>query len=760
MGRTALAASKGNGVVSLETSTKMSAFDPTEMRLLLGGKGAGLFEMRQLGLPVPPAFVLTTKVCNNYLVDGWDSNLDAEIEAAVDELERLTDRRFGGASNPLLVSVRSGAPVSMPGMMDTVLNVGMNDEVRLALAAESGSERFANQTWLRFTRMYSEIVLGVPSSAIEGVVGTDHRTADPGELAEVADRVSGLAAERGGIPQNPLSQLRRAIIAVFDSWRSSRADVFRATEGIDEALGTAAIVQVMVFGNRDDRSGTGVFFTRDPATGLPGPYGDFLVDAQGEDVVAGTHEVEPLAVLNQHQPELFGELVSIGDRLEKHYQDMCDIEFTISSGRLYILQTRVGRRSPLAAVRMATAMANDPDFPLSRREAVARIRPDTLIQLSAQGVVADGATPLAVGIAASPGVGVGVLCCDPDQAADLAQQGAAVVLARRETSPSDVHGMVGAAAVVTSLGGSSSHAAVVARGWGIPAVTGAGTLRIADGGCYVGEHYVAEGALITVCGTTGSVYVGDQRDDTSPPVAEVEELRRWAAETGQEFGASSVDEVRPEQDATTSGSSAESSISHELSELALARIVQLKGMCTSEAAAEALSVPVGDVDRLAKAMAGRLTESPRGWALDPSGRAWVQSALSQERETVDQSQVDEIYREFIPLNDAFKILVFEWQNTDRGEAAVAETASRLQDLHDRFAPIVDRTCAHASRLQPFVSRFERALEAVAGGDGSMVASPLKDSYHTAWFEFHEELICLSGRNRADEERAEAERHGG
>ncbi|MHB8577117.1 MAG: PEP/pyruvate-binding domain-containing protein, partial [Dehalococcoidia bacterium] len=397
-----------------------AAFDATA---LLGGKGAGLAEMtRRLGLPVPPGFTITTAVCRRYLASGWPEGLSERIEAGLDRIAERTGRRFGDPTAPLLVSVRSGAPVSMPGMLDTVLNVGMTPNVRERLAMESRNPVFAADTWLRFCRMYAETVLGLPGGELAGAAACDGTAT--GKLA-AAERIRRLAAARArpGIPEEPEVQLRGAVAAVFRSWNSDRARVFRAREGVTEDLGTAVTVQAMVFGNLDDRSGTGVVFTRNPATGDSEPLGDYLEGAQGEDVVAGTHAVGGLDALLQQLPGVYAELLEVLRKLERDCRDLCDVEFTVSAGRLYILQTRVGRRSPLAAVRIAVAMAEEPGFPLTKAEAVARIDDDTLRQLAAAGRMDPAATPVARGLPASPGVGVGVLCCDPDRAVELSESG-------------------------------------------------------------------------------------------------------------------------------------------------------------------------------------------------------------------------------------------------------------------------------------------------------------------------------------------------
>jgi len=706
---------------------------------LLGGKGANLAEMtQQLDLPVPPAFVITTDVCRSHLSGKWPEGLEDRIRTALDELGAQLGQCFGDAQLPFLVAVRSGSPVSMPGMMDTLLNVGINPEVRDALATQTGDATFAAQTWLRFCRMYAEMVLGIDRGEVEAAAVFPADNAD--SLNAAADRVLAIAAEFGGIPLDPHAQVLGAVTAVFDSWNSPRARIFRDTEGIDHQIGTAVTVQAMVFGNLGDQSGTGVVFTRNPASGHDEPYGDYLPRAQGEDVVAGTHEVHGLDHLAETLPGSFGELLQVCDRLERHYRDMCDIEFTIACGRLYILQTRIGRRSPEAAIRIAVQMADDPDFPLTRAEAVARVDHSMLDTLAAQSVVAANAAPIATGIAASPGVGVGTLSCDPDAAAELAEAGQHVVLARAETSPADVHGMVGAAGLVTSFGGAVSHAAVVARSWGIPAVTGVRSMSLVAGGIEIGGEFVAEGSTVTVDGTGGGLYIGDQLADHDHEVAELDTVRRWAVELGVELGEMAVghDEV---------------AMAHrDVDEFAVVRTVALKGMGGEDVIASALETDTAAVAEIVASFPQLLESGARGLALTPIGRDWLSTRLAEELTCVDVSAMNELYERFEPLNRRFKMLVTDWQGSDQSKADFDATIEALGQLHGEFIPIVVESELLAGRLRPYPARFDRALDAVRNGDLSMLASPLKDSYHTIWFEYHEELFHFTGRSRRDEER--------
>jgi pyruvate,orthophosphate dikinase len=706
---------------------------------LLGGKGAGLVEMTQaLGLPVPPGFTITTEVCRRFLEGGWPADLNEALATHLDRLGKRLGRRLGQPEAPLLVSVRSGAPVSMPGMMDTVLNIGMTPAVRDALAA-SASPAFAADTWLRFCRMYAAIVLRVPEGAIAEAASSDGSVEG---LLTAAERVRALAVAAGGIPDDPLEQVRGAVAAVFRSWHSERARTFREREGISETLGTAVTVQAMVFGNLGSRSGTGVVFTRDPATGAPGPFGDYLACAQGEDVVAGTHTVGGLDAMRRQVPVAYTALLGALDRLERHARDMCDVEFTVSDGELYILQTRIGRRSPLAAVRIAVAMATDPAFPLSRAEAVARIDARVLRQLSDLGAVRTDAVPLARGIAASPGVGAGVLCCDPDRAAEMAGRGVAVVLAREATSPSDIHGMVCAAGLVTTLGGAASHAAVVARSWAIPAVTSLADVVVRPDGLQIGDVLLTEGAVVTVDGTSGAVYAGDQRADGSGDIPELHLLRAWAADLGLELG-------------METGATDDAGRDADITLLELARTVQLKGLCTAERAAAALSAALPRVEALVGENEPYFQATPRGVMLTPVGRGWLIEQLAAERGAADHHALEACYRDFMALNDRFKQAVSGWQTAAPDEAEDArweELVGAISVIHARLQPVLSRSAGQIGRLARYGRRFEQALAALRAGDRAMLASPLKDSYHQVWFEYHEELIGLCGRNRMEEER--------
>jgi pyruvate,orthophosphate dikinase len=517
---------------------------PMEMKDLLGGKGANLAEMTSvLGLPVPPGFTISTDACRAYMQGGWPEGLSAEVARARRRLEREMDKEIGDPTDPLLVSVRSGAKFSMPGMMDTVLNLGLNDQSVEGLAKQTDDERFAYDSYRRFVAMYGRIVLGVPGEefdalfdAAKELAGTTSDAKVPTELLRyLVESYQQLVERHTGepFPQGPDDQLRGAIEAVFRSWNGPRAVAYREREHIPHTLGTAVNVQAMVFGNRDDRSGTGVGFTRDPATGREGVYGDFLVNAQGEDVVAGIRNTEPLSALRRTFPAVYRELMDVFDRLERHYRDMCDTEFTIEQGKLWMLQTRVGKRTGRAALKMAVDMTKEPKIRLSHAEAVSRISEDHLSAVLHPQFAGKQHDVIAKGLAASPGAAVGRAYFSADDAEAAAKRGEHVVLVRNETSPEDVHGMLAADGILTARGGLVSHAAVVARGWGKPAVVGAEVLRIGRHSFTVGGLTVSEGDWISIDGTTGEVVAGKVELTAAAPPPEFDILLGWADQIRQ-----------------------------------------------------------------------------------------------------------------------------------------------------------------------------------------------------------------------------------
>jgi len=514
---------------------------PMGFKDLLGGKGANLAEMTSvLGLPVPPGFTISTDACRAYMDAGWPEGLGAEVAKQVKRLEKAMGKRLGDAADPLLVSVRSGAKFSMPGMMDTVLNLGLNDDSVEGLAKQTGDERFAYDSYRRFVAMYGRIVQGIEGTAFDRLLDTakewDGVTADsqisPDTLRRLVRRYQDVVHRHTGrpFPQDPADQLRGAIEAVFQSWNGARANAYRLRERIPHDLGTAVNVQAMVFGNRDDNSGTGVGFTRDPATGAQGAYGDFLVNAQGEDVVAGIRNTEPLSALKRRFPAIYDELLAIFERLEAHYRDMCDTEFTIDQGKLWMLQTRVGKRTGAAALRMAAEMTKGRKWRITKAEAVQRVTADHLDQMLHPQFAGTGHTVIATGLAASPGGAVGRAYFTADGAQAAAGRGEKVILVRSETSPEDVHGMIVAEGILTARGGLVSHAAVVARGWGKPAVVGAESVRITGASFTAGAVTVDEGDVISLDGTTGRVVLGPVELSSATPTAEFALVLSWADE--------------------------------------------------------------------------------------------------------------------------------------------------------------------------------------------------------------------------------------
>ena len=668
---------------------------------LVGSKAANLGVMaRDLGLPVPPGFVISTAACRAYLAGGWPEGLDDEIREGMAAIETAIGRRFGDSADPLLVSVRSGAPVSMPGMMDTILNLGITPKTTGA---------FADACRARLETMFRDTV----------------------------------GAE---VPDDPWAQLRQAIEAVFRSWNGDRARAYRAKEAIADDLGTGVVVQAMVFGNRGPDSGTGVLFTRNPATGERALYGDVMFDAQGEDVVAGTHATERISVLDERMPAIAGELRDHADRLERQYADMCDIEFTIEDGRLWLLQVRVGKRSPQAALRIARDMAADESFPLTREQAIERVATllaDPPVRATSRSSIL---RPLVTGLPASPGTASGEIATTPEAAVEAAAAGRPVILVRSETSPDDVHGMAKAAGILTAQGGLASHAAVVARGWSIPAVVGASAVQVGDRWVALGDRRFRAGDTITIDGGSGEVFEG-AIPGTTEPVPEAATLLGWARElgitVGEEGGAREPTARQPARRASMDD---------------LIRALGIKGFASTEGAADALAStpdqvqPLLDdlvVDGLAASMTGayRLTDTGKGRA----------SELLEAERTKWGAAADAALDAFLALDHRMKETVTAWQlkepdvvndhsdpDYDRG------VLDRLAALHEEAAAFLDANTGGSPRLATYHQRLHAALEQALAGDGRFVASPRVDSYHGVWFELHEDLIQLAGRTREDE----------
>ena len=722
------------------------------VRLLVGGKAAGLGIMaRELHLHVPPGFVISTDACRAFLSGGWPPGLDREIRAGMAGIEGAIGRRYGDRGEPLLVSVRSGAPISMPGMMDTLLNLGINDATEGGLARGPAGEAFARDCRARLRDQFQTLV------------GID----EP--------------------PDDPWAQLRLAVEAVFRSWTSDRARTYRQHDGISEELGTAVTVQAMVFGNRDERSATGVLFTRNPATGEPQLYGDLLFAAQGEDVVAGTHRTEPIAVLDERMPEVGRELRGAARRLEEHYGDLCDIEFTIESGRLWLLQVRIGKRSPQAALRIAVDMAEDPGFPLSREAAVRRVA--TLLDKPPVMTTDRGLrpAPLTVGLAASPGVATGEIVTSPEAAERAAGKGRPVILVRAETSPDDVHGMARAAGILTARGGLASHAAVVARGWGIPAVVGAESVVVGTHGIGIAGVELPSGELVTIDGSTGEVFRGTVTAATEVvPAARI--LLDWARELGIAIGGDGASEGAAADGAAGTASSAGAAVTAgagaaagasaisipapagdapALTAEACLQILGVKGFATLDGIAEALgSMPDAAKEVLDELVDQGLAAAPGGmYRLSDAGRDRHGELLDRERSAIGSAGAGTLLDGFLVLDRRMKETVTAWQLRDATPGTppvVNDHSDRDYDrgVLDRLAGLAadaDAWLAEAvgavTSLTTYRRRLERAARNAASGDQRYVASPRVDSFHSVWFELHEDLILLAGRTRADAEAA-------
>jgi pyruvate,orthophosphate dikinase len=525
----------------------------SSLRNLLGGKGANLAEMASIDLPVPPGFTITTEVCTAYYDNNknYPADLQAQVDAALARIEAAVERTFGDPERPLLVSVRSGARVSMPGMMDTVLNLGLNDVTVEGLAKGSGDTRFAWDSYRRFIQMYGSVVLGVDHHRFEEIIETAKIDADvtedtaltPEHWQQVVEEYKKMVAEETGspFPQEPRDQLWGAIGAVFGSWMNPRANTYRRLHDIPASWGTAVNVQAMVFGNMGEDCATGVCFTRDPSTGLNEFYGEYLVNAQGEDVVAGIRTPRPLSKayakpgetsMEEALPEAYAELNKVRDVLERHYKDMQDIEFTVQQNKLYMLQTRTGKRSAAASLRIAVEMAES--GLIDRNTAIMRVNPSALDQLL-HPTLDPKATPklFAKGLPASPGAASGAVVFSADEAELRAQKGDSVILVRIETSPEDIHGMHAARGILTTRGGMTSHAAVVARGMGRPCVAGAGGIVVDYGAqtLSAGGVRIAAGDVITLDGATGEVFAGPVKMIEPQLSGEFGTLMGWADET-------------------------------------------------------------------------------------------------------------------------------------------------------------------------------------------------------------------------------------
>ena len=688
-----------------------------EVVALVGGKAAHLGVMaRDLGLPVPPGFVVSTQACRDYLEHGWPEGLTDEITTHMRGIERIVGRGFADPRNPLLVSVRSGAAVSMPGMMDTILNLGLNEQTVAGLAEQSRDTAFAAACRDRLTAMFRE------------TVGVEQ------------------------VPDDPWLQLRQAIEAVFRSWNSDRARAYRRVERIPDDLGTAVTVQAMVFGNLGVDSGTGVLFTRNPATGERTFFGDVLFDAQGEDVVAGTHRTDPVATLRDRMPRVGEQLWTYAEMLERHFADMCDIEFTIEQGRLWLLQVRVGKRSPQAALRLAVDMATDPQFPLTKADAVNRVANQLATPPTTFARDPDDRPPIAHGLPASPGLASGEIQTSPAEAIRLAETGSAVILVRAETSPEDVPAMARSKGVLTCRGGIASHAAVVARGWGIPAVVGVSGLQLSPSGVTVNGRAYAVGDVITIDGSTGDVYPGavHGKEVVSP---DAETLLGWARELGIAIGAPSSSPTPDRADTADAEAADPDEVLTTLSIRTISTVDALASAALVSPQALRITLDRLDAEGLISLTSGfvQLTEG---------GAARADGRRERERGAWGPAAAVEALNRFARLDKEMKDTVTSWQmRTGDGEQRINDHAdsnydaavlARLATLHADTDRWLGSLTGAPDRMARYRRRLDRAMDAVRGGDVTFVASPQVDSFHTIWFDLHEDLIRLAGRTREDE----------
>ncbi len=747
----------------------------------IGGKAWGVNRMCALGLVVPPAFVISTRVCRDYFAKGPAvlDELWEELAEHVGKLEAKTARRFGDPSCPLLVSVRSGAARSMPGMMDTVLNLGINAAVAQHLAVATGDARYAAETHRRFVEQYARIVpaRGEPS-----------------------------------VPDDAWSQLRATVAAVFDSWNSPRALAYRRNRGLSDDSGTAVMVQAMVFGNLDDRSGTGVVFSRNPMTGERPVWGEWLGRAQGEDVVAGTRTPDSLDELRRCLPSAYDGLIAAAALLEQDARDIQDIEYTVESGKLWLLQCRVAKRSPRAALKAAVAFVDEglisPDEALDRLDSEA-VRQLSLAVLGPQSASRE---PILLGEPACPGIATGILVSDPRDAERRSHMGEDVILARPTTSPEDLQGVIASRALITETGGSTSHAAVVSRELGRPCIVGCGKDRI---GPFIGQR-------ITLDGATGRIWAGDltapaASDDEDPAVqrliawglplvplrilatgeapiqtVDLDPLgdqwrsglqphavvrgRMLETENGLRAALSAgVDAVivqnrlaailtclraSPAPDAAfLARMAAVPEHAANLSAFTLLRVAALKGRASLSVLGDSLSLPAEATADAYDALCARglCTRTPRDVRVTALGREVLDKLLASERSRTDPAEAAALYGEFSILNRSLKQIVTAWQvlpdgtpNTHQDASYDARVLRDLADLHRKFTAFCPRLAALVPRLALYRERLDRAEARIAAGDTAFVARTTEDSYHTVWFELHEDLLSISGLTRREQ----------
>ena len=722
---------------------------------LFGGKGAGLVEMTSLGLPVPPGFTITTEASRHLLESGeLPPGIWEEVAGAIERLEQKTSRSFGSGPVPILLSVRSGAAVSMPGMMDTVLNLGMNDDVVDALIEWTGDEHFARDAQRRFIQMYANVVLGIEDSQFQsvltelrsgrGVAGDNELTAE--DLRMASEKFRGIVEELhpGGLPDDPMEQLRNAITAVFESWDNKRAIDYRRIHGIPDEIGTACNVQMMVFGDLGPDSGTGVCFTRDPSTGEMAAYGDYLPQAQGEDVVAGVRNTLTLDEMGELQPDAHGRLITIMDDLEKHYRDMCDIEFTIEKGVLYILQARVGKRTAAAAIRLAVAM--EEEGLIDRETALLRVSPDSLEQLRRPQIDPEKAnSPFVTGVAASPGAAIGIAAFDADTAVELAQQGHKVILIRPETTPDDIHGMSAAEGILTSHGGKTSHAAVVARGMGKPAVTGASDLIVdtTNKVATAGNVDIRNGDTLTIDGTSGTAYAGELEVMEPETLPELERLLDWADSIrtlGVRANADMAEDAATARDLGAEGiglARTEHMFLGERLDIVRRIILSTEEEEKEEALDELERLQIGDFIGILEAMDG-LPVVVR--LLDPPLHEFLPSRLELEQEAVRRVRAGRSVEDLHAMSDK----VAKWEETNpmlglrgvrlglmvsrlyrmQARAAAKAIAERIRAGGRPMMEIMIPLVATAQELELMRGIVEEEMEAATASNGIDISVPV------------------------------------
>ncbi|MCL6636851.1 MAG: pyruvate, phosphate dikinase [Alicyclobacillus sp.] len=737
-------------------------FDEVERpdRQLLGGKGANLAEMTRAGFPVPPGFTLTTAACHAFQEAGEriPDVIDDQVMTALARLEERTGKVFGGMDQPLLVSVRSGAPISMPGMMDTILNLGLNAQTVVALAERTGNPRFAYDCYRRFIQMFGDVVLGIPHhefehelEAVKTAAGRDSdqaMTADDWQV--VVERYLRLVERRLGqpFPQDPRTQLRLAIAAVFRSWNNQRAVVYRKVHKIPDSLGTAVNVQAMVFGNMGDDSGTGVAFTRNPSTGERGVFGEYLTNAQGEDVVAGIRTPKPIAALATDMPAIYMQFMELCDRLERHYRDVQDIEFTVEQGRLFLLQTRSAKRTAAAAVKIAVDLVEE--GLIDRETALLRVEPEQLHQLLHPRIREDaGLEVLAKGLPASPGAASGQVVFDADSAAEWARQGRRVLLVRTETTPEDIHGILAAEGILTSRGGMTSHAAVVARGMGKPCVCGCDALVINPQArtCRIGGREVREGDWLSIDGATGRVLWGEVAREQAGFSPEFETLLRWADEVRQLGVRANADNPEDAARARAFGAQGVGLCRTEHMFMAADRVPIVQSMILAqteaerqEALAQLLPLQEGDFYGILKAMNGlpvtiRLLDPPLHEFL-PNLESLVarQAALATRLEyepgnqalQAEQRQVSELLAKVRSLHELNPMLghrgcrlaltfpeIYEMQVRAIYQAAARLLREGLQPRPEVMIPLV----GHIAELRRMRALVERVAQSVLDEQG-------------------------------------------